>query len=146
MHLISVFAFKPDFKPHIRSHSFLHHFLCFKSWLTSNWPQKLIYNIYSINKIFRYRVWATRFWTRFASSLSHKFGAFKIQSNPQIIFCDHEEGVWSVNLINYGSNCSILFLDQKLLLQFSPKLLNHFASSSYPCVLLSVLFPTVYNM
>jgi hypothetical protein len=110
-----VFAFKPDFKPHNRSPSFLHYFLCFKAWLASNWSQKLIYNVYSINRMLWYRVWPTRFF------------------DP-------------INLINYGSDCSISYLDRKLHLQFSPKPLNYFASSLSHCVLLSVLFPTVYNM
>jgi hypothetical protein len=127
MHPRPVFAFKPDFKPHGRSPSFLHHFLCFKAWLTSNWSQKLIYNVYSINIMLWYRVWPTQFLTRFASSWSHKFKAYEIQRNPQTISCDHGEGVWSVNLINYGSDCSISFLDRKLPLQFSPKPLNYFA-------------------
>jgi hypothetical protein len=130
MHPRPVFTFKLDFKPHSHSLSFLQYFSCFKSWLVSNWSQELIYNIYSINRIFRYRVWPTRFLTRFTSSWSHQFKAFEIQPSPQIISCDHGEGVWSVNLINYGSDCSILFLDQKLLLHFSPKSLNHFVSSS----------------
>jgi hypothetical protein len=121
---------------------FLRHFLRFKPWLASNWSHKLIYNVYSINRMLWYRVWATQFWIRFASSWSHQFETFKIQLSPQIISCDHREGVWSVNLINYGSDCSILFLDQKLFLQFSPKRLNHFTSSSSLCVLLSVLFLT----
>jgi hypothetical protein len=129
-----------------RSPSFLHHFLCFKTWLTSNWSQELIYNIYSINRMPRYRVWPTQFLTRFMSSWSHQFETFEIQPSSQIIFWDHGEGVWSINLINHGSNCSISFLDRKFLLQFSPKPLNHFASSSSHCVLLSVLFPTVYNI
>jgi hypothetical protein len=62
MHPRPVFIFKPDFKPHSRSSSFLHYFLCFKAWLASNWSQELIYNIYSINRMLRYRVWPTRFW------------------------------------------------------------------------------------
>jgi hypothetical protein len=128
MHPRPVFAFKPDFKPHSRSPSFLHHFLCFKAWLASNWSQKLIYNVYSINRMLSYRVWLTRFFTRFANSWSHQFKAYEIQTSPQTISCDHGEGVLSVNLINHCSDCLILFLDQKLPLQFSPKLLNHFAS------------------
>jgi hypothetical protein len=107
---------------------------------------KLIYNVYSINIMLWFRVWPTWFWTRFASSWSHKFETFKIQRSSQTISCDHEQDVWSFNLINYGSDCSILFLNRKLLLQFSPKSLNHFVSSSSHCVLLSDLFPTVYNM
>jgi hypothetical protein len=146
MHLRPVFAFKPDFKPHSRSPSFLHHFLCFKAWLASNWSQKLIYNIYSINRILWYRVWPTRFLTRFASLWSHQFKAYEIQPSPQTISCDHEEGVWSVNLINYDSDCSISFLNWKLPLLFFLKPLNNFTSSLSHCILLSVLFPTVYNM
>jgi hypothetical protein len=146
MHPRSVFIFKPDFKPHNRSHSFLHHFLCFKAWLASNWSQELIYNVYSINKMLRYRVWPTRFLTRFASSWSHQFKPYEIQPSSQTISCDYGEGVWSVNLINYDSDCSISFLNRKLSLQFSPKSLNHFASSLSHCVLLYVLYPTVYNM
>jgi hypothetical protein len=142
MHPRPIFAFKLNFKPHSRFHSFLHHFLCFKAWLTSNLSQKLIYNVYSINKMLRYRVWPTWFLTRFVSSWSHQFKGFEI---PQTISCDHGECVWSVNLINYDSNYSISFLDQKLLLQFSPKPLNHFTCSSSHYVLLSVLFPMVYN-
>jgi hypothetical protein len=146
MHPRSAFVFKPDFKPHNRSPSFLHHFLCFKTWLVSNWSHELIYNVYSINRILWYRVWPTRFLTRFASSWSHQFKTYEIQPSPQTISCDYGEGVWSVNLINHGSDCSILFLDRKLFLHFSPKLLNHFVSSSSYCVFLFVLFLTVYNM
>jgi hypothetical protein len=146
MHPRSVFAFKPDFKPYSRSPSFLHNFLCLKAWLASNWSQKLIYNVYSINKMLRYRVWPTRFLTWFASSWFHQFEAFKIQPSSQTISCDHREDVWIINLINYGSDWSISFLDRKLPIQFSPKPLNHFVSSSSLCVLLFVIFPTVYNM
>jgi hypothetical protein len=146
MHPRPVFTFKPDFKPHSRSSSFLHHFLYFKTWLESNWSQELIYNVYSINRMLWYRVWPTQFLTRFVSSWSHQFKAYEIQPSPQKISCDHGEGVWSVNLFNYGSDCSILFLDRKFSLQFSPKPLNHFASSLSHCILLTVLFPTVYNM
>jgi hypothetical protein len=145
MHPRPVFAFKPNFKPHSCSPSFLHH-LCFKSWFASNWSQELIYNVYSINRMLWYRVWPTRFLTRFVSSWSHQFKTYEIQPSPQTIFCDHEEGVWSLNLINYGSDCSISFLDRKFPLLISPKPLNHFASSSSLCVLLFVLFPTIYNM
>jgi hypothetical protein len=49
----------------------------------------LIYNVHSINRMLQYRVWATRFWTRFVSSWSHQFEAFKIQQNPQIISWDY---------------------------------------------------------
>jgi hypothetical protein len=146
MHPRPIFVFKPDFKPHNRSPLFIHHFLCFKPWLASNWSQESIYNVYSINRMLWYRVWPTRFLTRFASSWSHQFKAYEIQPSPQTISCDHGEGVWSVNLINYGSDCSISFFDRKISLPFSPKPLNHFASSLSCCVLLSVLFPTVYNM
>jgi hypothetical protein len=137
---------KPNFKPHSRSSSILHYFSYFKAWLELNWPQKLIYIFYSINRMFWYRVWATRFWTRFASSWSHQFEDFKTQPIPQIISYDHGEGVWSINLINYCSDCSNLFSYQKLLLQFSPKPLNLFASSLSLCVLLFVLFSTIYNI
>jgi hypothetical protein len=146
MHPRPIFALKPNFKTHSRSRSFLHHFLCFKTWIASNWSQKLIYNVYSINRMLWYRVWLTRFLTRFASLWSHQFKTYEIQPKPQTISCDHGEGVWSVNLINYGSDCSILFLDRKLPLQFSPKPLNHFTSSLSHCLLLSVFFSTVYNM
>jgi hypothetical protein len=146
MHPRSVFAFKPDFKPHNRSPSFLHHFLCFKAWLASNWSQELIYNVYSINRMLWYRVSPTRFLTRFASSWSHQFKSYEIQPSPQTISCDHGECVCSVNLINYGSDCSISFLDRKLPLQISSKPLNHFTSSLSHCIPLSILFPTVYNM
>jgi hypothetical protein len=40
MHPRPIFAFKLDFKSHSRSPSFIHHFLCFKAWLASNWSQK----------------------------------------------------------------------------------------------------------
>jgi hypothetical protein len=146
MHLRPVFAFKPDFKPHSRSFLFLHHFLCFKSWLTSNWSQELIYNVYSINRMLQYRVWLTQFLTRFASSWSHQFKAYEIQPSSQTISCYHGEGVWSVNLINYGLDCSILFLERKFSLEFSSEPLKYFASSLSHCVLLSMLFSTVYNM
>jgi hypothetical protein len=68
----------------------------------------------------QYRVWATRFWIWFVSLWSHQFEAFKIQLSPQIISCDHREWVWSVNLINYGSDYLILFLDQKFFFSFLP--------------------------
>jgi hypothetical protein len=146
MHPRPIFAFKPDFKPHSHSPSFIYHFSCFKAWLVSNWSQKLIYNIYSINRMLWYRVWATQFFTWFASLWSHQFEAFKIQPNTQTISWDHGEGAWIVNLINYGLDCSISFLDRKLLLQFSPKSLNHFVSSLSNCVFFFVLFPMVYNI
>jgi hypothetical protein len=146
MHLRPIFTFKLNFEPHSRSPSFLYHFLCFKAWLASNLFYELIYNIYSINRMLRYRVWPTRFLTRFTSSWSHQFDAFEIQPSSQTVSWDHGQGVWSVNFINHGSDCSILFLDWKILIQFSPKQLNHFASSLSYCVLLFVLFPTIYNM
>jgi hypothetical protein len=48
--------------------------------------------------------------------------------------------------INYGSYCSISFLDRNFFLQLSLKPLNYFMSSSSHCVLLSMLFPTTYSM
>jgi hypothetical protein len=77
MHPRPVFAFKLDFKSHSRSPSFLHHFLYFKAWLVSNWSQKFIYNVYSINGMLWYRVWPTRFWTQFVSLWSHQFESYK---------------------------------------------------------------------
>jgi hypothetical protein len=139
MHPRSVFALKLNFKSHSRSPSFLHHFLCFKAWLTYNWSQELFYNVYSINIMLWYRVWPARFLTRFASSWSHQFKAYEIQLSPQSISCDSD-------LINHGSDCSILFLDRKLPFQFSPKPINHFVIFLSHCVLLYVLFPTVYNV
>jgi hypothetical protein len=146
MHPRPVFAFKPDFKPHSRSPLFLHHFLCFKAWLASNWSQELMYNVYSINRMLWYRVWPTRFLTWFASSWSHQFKAYEIQSSP------------SNNLLWPWRRCLKCQFDQlwlglldfifwsEISLQFSPKPLNHFISSLSHCVLLTVLFPTVYNM
>jgi hypothetical protein len=120
MHPIPVFTFRLDFKPHYRSPSFLHHFLFFKAWLTSNWSQKLIYNVYSINRMLRYRVWLTQFFTRFANPWSHQFEAFEIQLSSQTISCDHGESVWIANLINYASDCSIfIFLSETFTSVFS---------------------------
>jgi hypothetical protein len=141
-----LFLLSNSISNHSRSPSFLYHFLCFKSWLASTWSQKLICNIYSINRMLWYRVRATQFLTRFMSLWSHQFEVFEIQPNSQTISWDHGEGVWSVNLINYGSDCSISFLDRKFPLQFSPKPLHHFMNSLSHYVLLFVLFPTIYNM
>jgi hypothetical protein len=100
MHPRPDFAFKPDFKPHSRSSSFHHHFLCFKVWLTSNWSQELTYNVYSINKMLWYRVWPTRFLTRFVSSWSHQFKAYEIQPSLKQSLVTMEKvfevSIWSI--------------------------------------------------
>jgi hypothetical protein len=139
MHPRPVFTFKPDFKAHSRSPSFLHHFLCFKAWLTSNLSQELTYNVYSINRMLWYIVWPTRFLTRFASSWSHQFKVYEIQPSPQTISCDHGEGVW-IGLLDFifGSKTSPSVFSQTAQ-PFCKFFLSHY-------VLLFVLFPMVYNM
>jgi len=146
MHSRSVFESKPDFKLYKRSLSSLYHFLHFKAWLISNRSKKFIYNVCLISRTFWYRVWATQFWIWFASLWSHQSKTFKIQSSPQIATCDYEKCVWNVNLINYDSDYLILFLDWKLLIQFSLKPLDHFVSSLSLYILLFVLFSMIYNI
>jgi hypothetical protein len=141
MHPRPVFAFKPDFKPHGRFPSFLHHFLCFKAWLAFSGMDPRNWSIMFIQSIKCYGIEFDQlnFWPdlRVRSLTNLKLMKFNQAIKQSFVTTEKvfEVSIWSI----IARIARFYFW----IGNFSPKPLNHFASSLSHFVLLSVLFPTI---